>query len=283
MVTSSKAMACALLVSAEPVAIQYFTRALKEFSIAAEVCHDVPTSISLLNKQKFDAVFIDLELGDKAVGILEAVRLSRSNQTAVTFAIGGGDADATAVLRKRTGFLFERPFSMHSIRNIIKPAYGLILRERRRYFRYPIAIPVIILRQSMPEVRCSSVNISEAGLACSTFVPLAAPEDVQVQFNLPDGNLPYVVESRLCWWRDGRVGVRFISLTEKRKSELQAWLTQKQEEMLPEFVSRKFQRADNAADNAGIAGLSTTKLDMKVETPKPQSGRAQFKRLMRLH
>jgi hypothetical protein len=279
MVTSSTSMACALLVSAEPVAIQYFTRALKEFSIAPEVCHDVPTSISLLNKQKFDAVFIDLDLGDKAVGILEAVRLSRSNQTAVTFAIGASDADATALLRKRTGFLFERPFSMHSIRATIKPAYGLILRERRRYFRYPIVIPVVISRQSMPEIRCSSANISEAGLAGSTSVPLTATEDVQVQFNLPDGTLPYVVESRICWWRDGRVGVRFISLSEKRKSELQAWLTQKQEEMLPEFVARKFQRADNAS----VAGLSEAEQDTKIEIPKPRSGRAQFKRLMRLH
>jgi hypothetical protein len=36
--------------------------------------------------------------------------------------------------------------STQSIRSTLKPAYGLILRERRRYFRCPISIPVTILR-----------------------------------------------------------------------------------------------------------------------------------------
>jgi hypothetical protein len=271
-------MACALLVSADRVAIQYFSRALKEFSIVPEVCNEVPISISLLSQQKFDAVFIDSELGDTAVSILDAVRLSRSNQTAVTFGIGGGDADATALFRKRTGFLFERPFSMHSLRATIKAGYGLILRERRRYFRYPVAIPVIIRRQNMQDVRCYSANISEAGMAGSTIVPFTATEDVQVQFNLPDCKLRYVAESRICWWQDGRVGIRFITLSEKRRSELHAWLTQKQEELLPEFVARKFQSADNSL----MAKLSNLTRNIKSNTSKPDPGSAQLKRFMRL-
>ena len=103
----------------------------------------------------------------------------------MTFVISGGDAEGTA-FRKRSEFVFERPLSAKSIRNTLKPAYGLILRERRRYFRCPVSIPVTILRQSMPEVHCHSVNISEGGMALSTFVPLIAGEDVQVQFTLPD-------------------------------------------------------------------------------------------------
>jgi hypothetical protein len=41
--------------------------------------------------------------------------------------------------------------------------------------------PVTILRQSVPEVRCNSVNISEGGMALSTFDPLIPAEDVRVQ------------------------------------------------------------------------------------------------------
>ena len=64
----------------------------------------------------------------------------------MTFAIGDSDAEGTA-FRKKSEFVFERPLSAQSIRNTLKPAYGLILRERRRYFRCPISIPVIILRR----------------------------------------------------------------------------------------------------------------------------------------
>jgi CheY-like chemotaxis protein len=236
------AIALALLVSADPVTIQQFSHALQELSISPDVCQEVLASIRLLNHRKFDAVIVDLQLGGQSGLILNEVRLSTSNRTAVTFAISGSD-EGTA-FRRKADFVFTRPLSTQSIRRTLKPAYGLILRERRRYFRYPISIPVTILSQSMPEVRCDSVNISDGGIAVSTFVPLIAGEDVEVQFTLPDHKVPFVAESRICWWKSGHLGVRFVSLSQEHKSELQDWLSQKLEEMLPEFVVRRFQKAE---------------------------------------
>lgn len=237
----------ALLVSADPVAVQQFSHALQELSISPDVCQDATAAIHLLNRRKFDAVIVDLQLGEQFGVILDEARLSPSNRTAVTFAIGGSDAGATAAFHKRTGFVFERPLSTQSIRGTLKPAYGLILRERRRYFRCPVAIPVKIVRQNAADVRCYSVNLSEGGMAVSTFVPLVAGEDVKVQFTLPEHNVPFLVESKICWWKTGHLGVRFVSLSGERKSELQDWLSQKLEEMLPEFVARKFQTADDCS------------------------------------
>jgi hypothetical protein len=210
-------------------------------SIATDICQEVPAAVGLLNRRKFDAVIVDLQLGEQSGLIWDEVHLSPSNRTAVTFAISGGDAEGTA-FRKRSEFVFERPLSTQSIRRTLKPAYGLILRERRRYFRCPISIPVTILRQSMREVCCYSVNISDGGMAVSTFVPLIAGEDVQVQFTLPDHKAPFLAESRICWWKTGHLGVRFVSLSREHKSELQDWLSRKLEEMLPEFVAAKFRK-----------------------------------------
>jgi CheY-like chemotaxis protein len=158
----------------------------------------------------------------------------------VTFAISGSDAEDTA-FRRKADFVFKRPLSAQSIRNTLKLAYGLILRERRRSFRCPISVPVTILRQSMPEVRCYSVNISDGGMAVNTFVPLSPGEEVQVRFALPGHEVTFSAESRICWLKTGHLGVRFVSLSEEHKFELQGWLSQKLEEMLPEFVVRKFQ------------------------------------------
>ena len=115
-----------LLVSADPVTIQQFSYALQELSISPDICREVPAAIGLLNRRKFDAVIVDLQLGDQAGLILDEVRLSPSNRTAVTFAISGDDPKGDA-FRKRSGFVFERPFSKQSIRNILNPAYGMIL------------------------------------------------------------------------------------------------------------------------------------------------------------
>jgi hypothetical protein len=233
-----------LLLSADPVTIQQCSRALQEFSILPDVCQEAAGALHLLNRRKFDAVIVDLQLGKQAGLILDEVHLSPSNRTAVTFAISGNDAEGTAS-RKRSEFVFERPLSMQSIRSTLKPAYGLILRERRRYFRCPISIPISILRQRMPEVRCYSVNISEGGIAVSTFVPLIVGEDVQVQFTLPGHKVPFVADSKTCWLKTGRLGVRFVSLSPERKSELQGWLSRKLEESLPESVACQFRKAED--------------------------------------
>ena len=237
-------MAFALLVSADPVTIGKFSLALRELSVSPDICQEAAGVVPLLNRRKFDAVIVDLELGEQCGLILDEVHRSSSNRTAVTFAISGGEEDTTAVFRRRTGFLFGRPLSPQAIRNILKPAYGLILRERRRYFRCPISHPVTILRRNMPEVRCRSVNISEGGMAVSTSVPLDDGEPVQVQFTMPDHKEPFLAESKICWLKTVHYGVRFVSLPRERKSELQEWLSRKLDEALPVSIARQFQTAE---------------------------------------
>jgi CheY-like chemotaxis protein len=245
------AIVIALLVSADPAIIQQFSHALRELSISTEVCTEVPVAIRLLTQRKFDAVLIDLELGSEPGVILDLLRPSPLNLSAVTFAISGSDAEATADFHKRFGFVFVRPLSKESIRRTFRGAYGLILREQRRYFRSSVTIPTTIVRQGMPEVRCHSVNISEGGMAVSTSVPLATGEQVRVQFILPGHKVQLLARSRICWWNGSRLGIRFVSISKETKSELQNWLSEKQQAMLPEFVARKFQKEDSQRPASG--------------------------------
>jgi hypothetical protein len=236
----------ALLISANPLTIGQFSDALLQLSISLDVCQEASAAIRLLKCRKFDAVIVDLQLEQSGM-ILSEVRLSPSNRTAVTFAIGSTEGEATPAFRKGSGFVFERPLSKESIRRVLKPAFGLILRERRRYFRCPVSIPVSIRRGALPDVRCCCVNISEGGMAMSTMVPLSLGECVQVQFTIPDQKVPLLVESIICWLKTGHLGVRFVSFSQGRKSDVQGWLSQKLEEMLPDSVTMDFQKAEGRA------------------------------------
>jgi hypothetical protein len=246
------AIGLALLVSADPVTVHLFNQALRELSLSSEICQEVPAAIGLLKRRKFDAVIVDLQLGEPSAVILDEVHRSSSNGTAVTFGIVSNDAEGTA-FRKRSDFAFDRPLSAKSIRNILKPAYGLILRERRRYFRCPVSVPVVIQRESGKEVRCNSINISGGGIALSTFILLVPGESVQIQFTLPDHTEPFLVASTICWAKTGSAGVRFISMSDDHKSELQVWLSRKLEEMLPESVAGQFRQLGASVDTSGRA------------------------------
>ena len=83
-------------------------------------------------------------------------------------------------------------------------------------------------------------------MALSTIVPLSTGEKVHVQFTLPGHEVPFVAESTICWLKTGDIGLRFVSLSQEHKSELQGWLSRKLEEMLPEIVAGKFRRVEGS-------------------------------------
>jgi hypothetical protein len=101
------------------------------------------------------------------------------------------------------------------------------------------------------------VNISEGGMAVNTSVPLGAGEDVQLHFILPDNKMPWLAQSRICWRKAGRLGIRFVSLSEEQKSELECWLSKKQQAILPESVTRTFQEEESSL----ITALADKKQD----------------------
>lgn len=194
-----------------------------------------------VNYRKFEAVVIDFSLGHPAAAFLEKVRASASNRTAVTFALTSSRDDTTRALKAGSSFTLERPLSPTSISHTLKVAYGLIVRERRRYFRFPIEVPALLSRKETPDVYGWTVNISQRGMAVSTSTLLTPGTEAVAQFTLPDPALPITAESRVCWSNDrGHVGLVFLFLPAHLACDLQAWLADRLEEQLPHPVTQKF-------------------------------------------
>jgi CheY-like chemotaxis protein len=231
-------MGNALLVSDDSMSIHQLSRALGEISIRPDICREVPEALRLLHTRKFDAIIVDSHLGTQSASVLEEVHSSASNRTAVTFAIGSDGMDSN--MRKLSSFVFDGPISSESVRRTLRAGYGMILRERRRYFRCPTCIPVLILKRPTYEVRCHSINISEGGLALNTSIALKPGEHVQLRFALPGRQDPWTMEGTVCWGKVETIGVSFASISPERKTELQEWLARKLEEQIPDELAETF-------------------------------------------
>lgn len=244
---SSVGIADALLVSNDAVTIKQLGESIQQLAMSREVCVEVPAALVLLNRRKFDAVIVDLKLGSEASAVLEQVRRSPSNRTAVIFAVSGSDGEAASAFKAGSNFVLRRPLSVTSIGRQLKVAYGLILRERRRYFRCPVKIPAVICGAGMPEVHGQTLNISESGMAIATSLSLRPGLKVQVNFTLPGHESRFVVRATICWRKETYLGLQFISVSPRQTSELQEWLAQRLEESLPASLADKFRNAENAA------------------------------------
>src|SRR5580692_2666395 len=155
----------------------------------------------------------------------------RSNRTAVAFAITSSSVETGYALKAGSSFALERPLTLESLRHTLQAAYRMIVRERRRYFRYPISVPAAASKKGELEIFGETVNVSERGVAFSGSTSLGPGAEVTVQFTLTNPQLAITAECKVCWTNDGgQSGLSFLSLPSDLSSELQAWLARRLEE-----------------------------------------------------
>jgi hypothetical protein len=228
-----------LLVCNDAAAVRQLTDVMRQFAISSEVCDYVSMAFGLLDRKKFEAVIVDFGL-EQADQVLERVQLSQSNRTAVTFAIT--DSKKPVLFTTQPNFVIEKPLSPASLGRTLKAAFGLIVRERRRYFRCPISISAAIDADAK-EVICHLENISEGGMALSNAPPLKPGNRVRVLFTLPGQQLRFRVDSEVCWYDDQRrAGLRILMMASEMQPILQQWLAARLEENMPESVARQFRK-----------------------------------------
>ncbi len=231
-----------LLVSNDAIAIKQLTDSMERFALFAEPRSEISTALERLNRAKFEAVIVDLGLGSQAEAVLQGVRQSPSNKHAVVFTVSDSEVETTGAFRAGSTFVLRRPLSAASIDFSLKAAYGLIVRERHRYFRCPVEVPVAILRSAMQTVNGRTVNVSEGGMSISTAASLGSGAPVQLQFTLPGDEFQFELGSTVRWAKEEGVGLQFTSSSLHRTSKLQEWLSRRLEETIPQSVRDKFSK-----------------------------------------
>jgi CheY-like chemotaxis protein len=231
----------ALVVSREPATIEQLSDSLRQLATFTDVCNDVSNAIQLLNRRKFEVVVVDLDMGRDVPEVVKWLRRSSSNSSTVTFAIAGNKEQIGEAYESGSNFVLQRPLGIDSINRTFSAAYGLIIRGRRRYFRCPVLMPVLVRVEGAPEpTPCQSVNISENGMCIITALDLTPGVQLNAQFALPGETAEFAMECKIFWCDQGRAGLRFVDFSSDQQSRLQEWLGQRFEEILPESVTDKF-------------------------------------------
>src|SRR5271167_436444 len=154
-----------LLLSRDAEVVRILRPTLEKLSIEVEVCQEAKKASEILISEKFDAVIVDCDDLPGGVEILEGLRATPSNKSSVTFAIVNGKKTTTQqAFGMGVNFVLHKPLSVLNASRCFNAALNFMLRERRRYFRHPIKMPVRILLGDK-EMKGHSTNISEGGIA----------------------------------------------------------------------------------------------------------------------
>jgi DNA-binding response OmpR family regulator len=223
-----------LLLSRDEEVLRILRPTLDKLAISVEVCQEAKKASEILISEKFDAIIIDCDDLPGGVEVLQGLRATPSNRNSVAFALLNGKKTTTQeAFGMGVNFVLQKPVNTLNASRCFHAALNFMERERRRYFRQPVQMPVRVLLGEK-ELQATSSDISEGGIALMLRQSLPKNATPRLQFTLPDTKLTLDVETQLAWADlKGRVGLRFLNVPQSSVELLEKWLNQQLEKQLP--------------------------------------------------
>ena len=223
-----------LLVSNDPDLRGVLGPVLEKISVNLEVREEVPLGNELLAKRKFDAVIIDCDDLNNGFDLLRALRQTQSNAKSVAFAVVNGKTTTQEAFQSGANFVLQKPLTLMHASRCFNAALNFMVRERRRYFRQPVDMPLRISLPNNHEVTATATNVSEGGMAIRVLVKLPEKAHAQFRFTLPGSNVSLELKGVVAWADGtGHVGIRFIEVSQNSQFQLDKWLTDRLQQDMP--------------------------------------------------
>lgn len=222
-----------LLISRNIPTIELFNQQIAQLSAQVETCCDLDSATRRLCRAKFEGIIVDCELGQEALTFLKKLRGLTAHRHVVAYAIADDHNHVPADFRAHANFVFGRPLAVAEIGRTFRASYAMMFRERRRYYRYPIAVSTCVRTESGSEFPATSINISETGICIQTSRALKPGDQLRLRVELPNLLEPFTTSGEVCWAdTNGRVGIRFLNVRQNLGERLQQWLSERMSELM---------------------------------------------------
>src|ERR1700674_233586 len=212
-----------VLVSSDYAIVTAVSRGIKKYGANFSLSPAVDSAKDCLSRRRFDGIFVDLDVPD-ALGLMTAVRKGKSNSKVVIFACVSSSKESTATLSAGANFLLLKPLTAESVALHITIAKEMMERERRRYYRHPVNLPVL-LEDADGDQRARMVNLSEGGMAARPTKELKHSSMIDFEFEVSFG-APVSGRGQVAWTsKEGLGGIIIHTFHGKGREHLEAWLT----------------------------------------------------------
>ena len=214
----------ALILSKDENALRVLRRIFADIGIETKTMISSGEALQALARHKYDAVVVDCDDVPDGRDVLEALRTGKSNRSAIAFALLNGGTTVKQANALGANFVLDKPLLMDRVSRAVRAAHGLIMRERRRYYRHELNISMNVT-SGPREVGATLINMSEGGCAIRPAATAVFAGLVSFKFTLPHTTIPILGNGEVCWNKpDGTVGIHFIQIDTRSKTTFDSWL-----------------------------------------------------------
>ena len=198
-------------------------------SLKAEVrpISDSEKAAAVVNQEKFDGIFLDLEMPKlNGFDLARLIRKSSWNKSTPIIIVTGRDdrqamQDAFAI---GATFFLRKPVDRQKLSVLFRTVSGGMIENRRKYTRTPIQAGVACTVGSRT-LRGVSWNLSQGGMQVE--VDDLKPKDlVRLSFQLPISGVIIDAAGIVVWEKEKRQGIQFTNVSAQSQQSIRQFMAE---------------------------------------------------------
>jgi len=226
----------ALVYSPERETLSELRRVFGMVGLGMELAPDYPTTLERFREEHFDCVFVDCERAPKDT--VAQLRLDPLGRSMAIFALVTDRQAMRRAYQEGATFALDKPLTHERTLRCIRAAYGLVVGERRRYYRHPLSVTVQLRLAEGPDMSAMMINLSAGGMCVRMTRSLPEHARAKFEFPLPDSDERFRGGCELQWLKGAEAGFKFTQLARGAKASLEEWLALQMQMELPASATR---------------------------------------------
>jgi len=175
-----------LVVEDDPPSLELMSEVLASAEVEVLPVNDSEYAAALVQKERFDGIFLDLQM-PKMHGLELASRIRQSswNKATPIIVVTGREDRKTMQQAFDVGatFFLQKPIDSQKLLRLFRTVRGTMFENRRRFIRVPLRTEVVCEANGRT-TRAMSWNISEGGILLEA-AELRPGAEVKLSFSLP--------------------------------------------------------------------------------------------------
>jgi CheY-like chemotaxis protein len=203
-----------LVVEDDPLNLELMEEVFTSLKASVHPTDDAYKAVALVNEEKFDGIFLDLEMPTMhGFDLARRVRQSLRNKSTPIVIVTGRDERNTMQEAFAIGatFFLQKPVDRQRLNTLFRTVRGSLFENRRRHARVSLRTDVVC-EVGPRTVHGMTWNLSQGGIQIDTG-GMKAGETVRLSFRLPSLGVRIDASGTVVWASDTRQGIRFTRMS----------------------------------------------------------------------
>lgn len=216
-----------LIVEDDIASLELMTEVFTSLEAQVRPVSDSLEAAALVNQERFDGIFLDLEMPNlHGFDLACRIRKSSWNKSTPIVIVTGRDQRDTMQQAFTIGatFFLQKPVDRQKLSILFRTVRGGMLENRRRYMRAPIHTEVMCTVGSRT-MRGVTWNLSQGGMQVEAG-GLQPRDTVRLSFRLPVSGVSLEAVGTVVWTKENRQGIQFTNVSPQNEQSIRQFIAE---------------------------------------------------------